>query len=375
MEWSYQGNEIRKDNKKRKMGRHISPEYMTNEKKDLNLYLFFDLLQLSRDIINISTPQSVFILVGESPSYLLPFLADHRMTYLLQFSNKPYLLYSYPHAEMTGMDCIDTVTPHNDAIKILEQYTSSDSSLPSVITTHDATLTENYYFEYLDTKTIITREFVKNRWNDLVLIDHSAGPSIAGASIFFNRYIGNIKSETICDIEGSMPMKFINLRNKPYTNIPSKLSKSIFKNSNADNPEFYNYEPNLIIVLASCTFLHFYDFLVYESFPRVTGHYPSSAWKSPPYIYEAGSNALDIFHTLLKNFIIFTEYDKNNNPNDQVVDTLIDILNHLSYTKEYLEKYEGSKVSKLLRFFRKVNNDVLITKYNNIYELTELEDK
>jgi hypothetical protein len=53
MEWSYQGNEIRKDNKKRKMGRHISPEYMTNEKKDLNLYLFFDLLQLSRDIINI----------------------------------------------------------------------------------------------------------------------------------------------------------------------------------------------------------------------------------------------------------------------------------------------------------------------------------
>ena len=60
------------------------------ENKDIDWYLFFDLLQVSKDILKLTTSTDVIILVGDTPSYLIPFLEKYRNTFNFAFSNKPF---------------------------------------------------------------------------------------------------------------------------------------------------------------------------------------------------------------------------------------------------------------------------------------------
>jgi hypothetical protein len=231
MDWFYQKNEIKNikyintNNINNKLSRNISQKYISDPKKQVNMYLFFDLLQICHQIITMTTPKSIFILVGETPSYLYPFLRAYpNKLYILNSSNKPYSLVDIPHSNLTGVDCSDAVTLFTITINKVEKQSSND---PTAV--HDATLNENYYFEYLNTKTFLTRTFVKDNWKDIILIDYSIGPSISGVSIFFNRYVANIISDEICDINGSVPMKFINLAARGYINVSPELSESMFE--------------------------------------------------------------------------------------------------------------------------------------------------
>ncbi len=56
--------------------------------------LFYDLLEASQGIIKLTSNTDFIILVGDTPSYLKPFLedpslSDRRTTFNLPFSNKP----------------------------------------------------------------------------------------------------------------------------------------------------------------------------------------------------------------------------------------------------------------------------------------------
>ena len=124
--------------------RNVMLEYIKQEKKEVNIYLFFDLLQMSHQIISMISPKNVIILVGETPSYLYPFLKQYENTvFIFNFSNKPYLLVDYPNGYLRGLDCIDNNDEQNRVIKDRERFMSDNSEV-----IHDATLTEKYYFEY-----------------------------------------------------------------------------------------------------------------------------------------------------------------------------------------------------------------------------------
>lgn len=338
--------------------RNVMLEYIKQEKKEVNIYLFFDLLQMSHQIISMISPKNVIILVGETPSYLYPFLKQYENTvFIFNFSNKPYLLVDYPNGDLRGLDCIDNNDEQNRVIKDRERFMSDNSEV-----IHDATLTEKYYFEYLDTKTILTRQYIKDNWNEIILIDHSAGQSISGVSVFFNRYVGNITGK-ICNIKKCIPMKFINLRNRNSVNINPELYKSAFEVMHKN--VYANYNPKLIIVLGNIIFFHYYDFLVYESFPRVTCDYPASVWKNPPFFYKEGLVVIDTFHIIAKSIYQFTS---SNESNDDITEKLFEMVNRLHFAKEYLSKYNTlSKKESLDKLFRKINNDVLIAKYDNLY--------
>ncbi len=322
-------------------------EYIRQETKEVNIYLFFDLLQMTHQIMSMITPKNVMILVGETPSYLLPFLQQYKITvYLLNFSAKPYLIAEYPDGDLNGPDCPE----HNIANEARER-----------LMYQDATLTEKYYFEYLDTKTILTRQFIKDNWNEIILIDHSAGGSISGVSVFFNRYIGNITGK-ICNVENCIPMKFINLRRGQVVNIDPELYKSAFKDMHEN--VYLNYNPKLIINLGHVVFFHYYDFIIYESFPRLTSNYPASKWKNPPYLHKEG---LDVINTFSAIFRLFNQFYLSDKLNDDMVEDLYELVNNLLYTKEYLSKHNMlNKKERLDKLFRKINRDVLIAKYDNL---------
>src|SRR5579885_2396026 len=75
--------------------RHINNDY---EDKEVDLYLYFDLLQVSTSILKLTSKQDFLILVGESPSYLEPILKRERDLFILPFSNKPYGCFDNPFA-------------------------------------------------------------------------------------------------------------------------------------------------------------------------------------------------------------------------------------------------------------------------------------
>ena len=77
-------------------------EYRT---KDINIYLFFDLLQMSKTVLNLTNDSDIVVLIGDTASYLKPFLEKERKIYNLAFLNKPYWVTDPPHSNPTGLAC------------------------------------------------------------------------------------------------------------------------------------------------------------------------------------------------------------------------------------------------------------------------------
>jgi len=103
------------------------------EHRKIDFYLFIDLMQVSRDILDLTTKDEILILIGDTPSYLKPFLEDERKIFNLPFSNKPYGCFTPPHAQ------------HNPKF-------DNKSFVPSLSQM-------KAYFKYLDTKTFLTKKF------------------------------------------------------------------------------------------------------------------------------------------------------------------------------------------------------------------------
>ncbi len=76
------------------------------DKKDINIYLFFDLLQISKTILQMTDQNNIIILIGDTPSYLKPFMENERKIYSLAFSNKAYFVTKAPYTDRPGYACV-----------------------------------------------------------------------------------------------------------------------------------------------------------------------------------------------------------------------------------------------------------------------------
>lgn len=246
------------------------------------IFLFFDLLQTSKDILELSHKHNIIILVGDTASYLGMFLENERKYFNLPFSNKPFGCFNIYHAEPIK-DC-----------KLKEIYTPTYKNL-------------KHYFKYLDTKTWLTRKYVKQNWNSLILVDSSSGTSIHGLSIFLNLYAGNIKikKDEICkldidcvNIENARPLQFINLYPKiKLFNRNSELTKQIFRKNEWNT----NFHPDLIIPIGIAEFMYSDAFKLIEMFPRFVPIYHIKIWnKDPEYGNQEFLKIKKLFIYLLK---------------------------------------------------------------------------
>ena len=253
--------------------------------------LFYDLLQTNEDILKISGKDDFFILVGESPSYLKPFLEDagHKI-FDLPFSNKPYAclfgLYGLPYSNEEFI---------NRSLMPKPDY-------------------EEYYFNYLNKETILTRDFLKENWFKIVLIDVSSGPSITGVSIFLNRYVGNIKKEQKClDFEGAVPLRFLHITNNmitPNLNTDPYYSMKVAEEAKVFN---FNYHPFLIILMGKVYFESAKKFLM-SKYPRYVPSHIIHLWNKPPYredyeeMYKEGLELLKLITNMLKEYRLHHMY-------------------------------------------------------------------
>ena len=179
---------------------------------------FVDLLFTAKKIIDITTKDNILILIGDTPSYLGPILEYHRKIYHMAWSDKPLDCFKIDYK-------LHKIIPNKEYDRF--EITWSDKTYTKN-GTKKAKLKEKLgaYFNYLNTKTFLTREFVKENWNNIICIDTSSGTTINGLSIFLNRYIGNIRINAKCwNIKGAVPIKFINLLfTYPYFYIPQLVS-------------------------------------------------------------------------------------------------------------------------------------------------------
>lgn len=235
------------------------------QNKDVDWYLFFDLLQVSYDIINLTESDDIIILVGDTPSYLAPFLKQERKVEHLAFSNKPFGCLNPPYA-----------------------YPSKDKSFNDVFTPTAKNL--ELYFTYLDVNTNLTRKFVKDNWNQIVLVDSSSGSSIHGVSIFFNRYVGNIKDEDknkidCTNIDESQPLQFIQLVNgySKSLNLAPESAEKFYPDKKGWT--IRNYNPELIIHIGASIFYHKDLFMLYDAYPRILPFYSVRVWDVAPNLY------------------------------------------------------------------------------------------
>ena len=130
-----------------------------HENKKVDWYLFFDLLQVSKDILNLTENDNIIILIGDTPSYLAPFLEKERKVFHFAFSGKPFGCFLPPYASPSEWG------------EILPGY--ADDRKVDTFTPRIHFL--NNYFDYLDKKTKLTRSFVKDNWKNIVLVDSSSG--------------------------------------------------------------------------------------------------------------------------------------------------------------------------------------------------------
>lgn len=314
--------------------------------KDHSIFLFFDLLQMSKDILNFTHEDDIIILVGDTPSYLSIFLKGHRKYYHLGFSNKPFGCF-YPSFAKPIYDC-----------KFKEMITPNEDSLLK-------------YFKYLDEETDMTKNFIKKNWNKLILIDTSSGASIHGVSIFFNLYVDNIKikKDENCNldidctnIKGSKPLQFINLMfGMKLFNIDPRLAKKIFKHKKKYNNYNTNFHPKLIIPIATIRFMYREFFTIYESFPRFVPWFDIRVWNSnkPELINSKDLSTLfKIYMFLLKNFNN-KEISKHNK------DKCFKIIKEMT---KNLKNFEQFITDNLLETFHNINSITLINKYVDYFE-------
>ena len=166
----------------------------TGEWLKFDLNLFIDLVQIMQEIVRATDHDSLIVLIGETPAYLRPFLEPYRKVYNFAFSSWPYGCYWTPNGK---------IQKRTEMNELLKDTVDPDKA--------------NKYFEYLDKNSPLTRDFLRQKWFKVVLVDWSSGRSISGASIFFNRYVGNIPMTNECeDIEGAKPMFFISLAGMSY---------------------------------------------------------------------------------------------------------------------------------------------------------------
>lgn len=232
---------------------------------DINLYFFFDLYQNCQNIINNTDENDHIILIGDTPSYFKPILEKHRKTYNLPYSGG-------------ALGCFRV--PYSLPFSYEERY-SSYSIVPTKRQLHS-------YFDYLDNNTALTRNFIHDNWQNIVLVDTSSGPSIHGVSVFFNRYVGNILEERLdendqldcTNTKNSKPLRFIKVTSGSTmnTNIEPKEAQLFF-----ENIDTINYDPKLIIFQGHTIFSHVVLFLVYEYFPRYVPGYSTFSWDQDPY--------------------------------------------------------------------------------------------
>lgn len=297
-----------------------SVESTEPEFRNIDLDLFFDLLQVSRDIINLTLETNIIILIGDTPSYLAPFLQKERSVHHFAFSGKPFGCFSPPYSlpNEIGRYTTDVYTPTIDAL--------------------------NNYFDYLDNKTELTRSFVKKNWKNIVLVDSSSGASISGCSVFFNRYVGNIKQENndiLCtDIEGSVPMKFIGLSSYGYLNLDPGLLEKIYADPK-NNRNIGNYRPDLIIYLGPSFFYHREYFMLEDAYPRIMPHYNVTMWDIPPNLIKNDGlqKALDNIQKLKSLLEIYLECKANAQNQSKSINAVKRILPELELDIDDLNKY------------------------------------
>lgn len=247
----------------------------TLEYKEIDFFLFFDLVQGSEDIFNLTSKDDILILIGDTPSYYMPILKQRRKVFNFPFSNKPFGCFIPPFGEPLDKEEISKeliyIQKLNPSIKISDPFERFNKENQRV----------TKYFEYLNNNTKLTKEFLKKNWNNIVLIDSSSGESIHGVSIFFNKYVGNINQENECiNISGSKPLQFIQLVTHYYrkTNMNLKLAKKYFT-SELD----LNFNPDLIINIGSVIFYHRELFMIYQEYPRYVPLYTMNDWGKDPY--------------------------------------------------------------------------------------------
>jgi hypothetical protein len=307
------------------------------EKYEIDMYLFYDLYHISEYIIKICKFDAIYVLVGDTPSYLKPYLEHRKKTvYNLSISNKPFSCIYY---ENNTTDTNDTT----DDVDYLNYF------MPSV-------KNQKAYFNYLNTKTLLTKEYVKKNWNNIVLIDSSSGASISGVSIFFNRYVENIPIKNKCKDMGDSvkPLKFIRLvENFSMTNVDPVVHKQYFNSYN------HNYDPKIIILISHCNFLFREIFMICEEYDRYLPFYSHQNWHTSPenYIEKNEYNrSIDNFEKIKKILNLLDNYKKNEENNNNITE-FINFLKTMSYTKKHAN------------LVKKINNRHSLKKFLNlIYE-------
>ena len=210
----------------------------TNYKNHL-IFLFADLYQISKKIIKISNKNNIIVLIGDTPSYLKFFLKNKRKIVNIPASAKPFGCVLYKDT---------TCETNNLYVPTLEEL--------------------NGYFRYLSEDTILTKDFMKKNWENIILVDTSSGDSIHGMSLLFNLYVDNVKIikdnecniDILCNhIDNAKPLKFINLGNG-----------------------FLNKNPSLINEIKHIYFAYKQFFIIHEAFPRFVPEYYKNNWINKP---------------------------------------------------------------------------------------------
>lgn len=307
-------------------------------------WIFFDLLQVSEYILQKTLKDDIIILVGDTPSYLQPFFESHRTTYILPFSNKPFGCFEPPYSNPVEEESSQKFfTPDKEDLL--------------------------HYFNYLDKKTILTKDFVLKNWNKIVLVDSSSGASIMGVSIFFNRYVGNItdtvKGEIDCThIIGSKPMQFIRLLGGYHKvfNIDPVNAKQIMP-SDSQTHYVINYRSDLIIYLGEIDYVHRDLFMLHDAYPRLVPFYSVRSFGTDPDKVEAGWEDkgianIEILRDLLKIY-------KTIKTNHKIASK------DLSKIKEISPKCAATSVKMIMNFFDNIYLTLLGVKAGLGFEIKE----
>jgi len=303
----------------------------------ITLNLIFDLLQVSQDILRIITKKSVIILVGDTPSYLKPFLEPFVDVHNLPLSSKPY-------------GCFDFIS-YGYGCQCIEKYQEMWTPIRSV---------ENKFFKYLNTKTSLTKKFIKTNWDNIILVDSSSGVSIRGVSILLNRYVNNIQRENenkkCCDIKGAKPLKFINLNGV-----------------HIDNPD-----PPLIITIPIAAYYYHCSWALYGDTVRyvpsidlafmekLSQGLPYIKYTDPEYIPE-GLEFIKPFYTFVDLFYKYQSGDK------KILKKFLEFIKGLSSEEPYhkiINKLNNDNITveKFDKLFEKISSHIHNLKYGNILE-------
>lgn len=220
---------------------------------------FVDLLFTAKKIIDITTKDNILILIGDTPSYLGPILEYHRKIYHMAWSNKPLDCFKKDYQ-------LHKIIVNKKYDRFDETWTDETYIINGKKKRKKGKLEDKLkvYFNYLNTKTFLTKKFVKENWNNIICIDTSSGTTINGFSIFFNRYVGNIPINAKCwNIKGAVPIKFINL----LFTFP------------------YIYIKQLVSYINNVIFYHIDDYTL-SYYKRFVPWYTLIDWMTPPTDYN-----------------------------------------------------------------------------------------